>query len=398
MSIRLGSWGLPEFGITEKIQSMFSPQKAYASSGGSNLWGPQQASTPVSSGQNASMMNYSYNPYSTGTNPAQAGGGSAGGGYSPVNVGQQPMQMPMQEASGYQEPNMDAMYSGAFNALNQQEATLQPEYQTQLTGIENTYGQQKAGAEATQSQKLGEYGQQRTTEQGRTKSAIAEARRLAAESMQGIQSKFGGSTSAGGAYSEILGSQASRNIATNQAALQQTLSQIGQDESNVRLQTTNYLNELEQNTNLAKEKARNWLQQSLAQIATARGTLESEKANKRVEYLNQYNQTLQSINEQNTKFKQDVYLKQMDAQSKLDAIKAQKINQYQSELQMLEPFNVGNTQVQPATYGKNIYFIKGNQEDTGPYGSDTGINNNLDLNTPTAQPSGTLDWNSILGQ
>ena len=34
---RLGSWGLPEFGITEAIQRTFAPQKAMASSGGSNL-------------------------------------------------------------------------------------------------------------------------------------------------------------------------------------------------------------------------------------------------------------------------------------------------------------------------------------------------------------------------
>ena len=49
---RPGSWSLgpvklPEFGITERIQSIFQPQKPLTQSRGSNLFGPSGAQAPA---------------------------------------------------------------------------------------------------------------------------------------------------------------------------------------------------------------------------------------------------------------------------------------------------------------------------------------------------------------
>jgi len=44
----IGSWGLPDLGITEAIQNIFKPQAAYSAEGGSNLFGPVNAPTATS--------------------------------------------------------------------------------------------------------------------------------------------------------------------------------------------------------------------------------------------------------------------------------------------------------------------------------------------------------------
>ena len=44
----IGSWGLPDLGITEALQNIFNPQAAYSAEGGSNLFGPVNAPTATS--------------------------------------------------------------------------------------------------------------------------------------------------------------------------------------------------------------------------------------------------------------------------------------------------------------------------------------------------------------
>lgn len=60
--VQIGSWGLPEFGITEKIQSILAPNRNLSAQGGSNLFGsqPSSASTPTYNGPISSPgVNYS---------------------------------------------------------------------------------------------------------------------------------------------------------------------------------------------------------------------------------------------------------------------------------------------------------------------------------------------------
>ncbi len=304
-----------------------------------------------SSGFQTATPNFFNNAVQTGG--GSSGGGGGGGGYvapttntaQPTDNFQVPAGAPMQSnpQNPVEQVDWNAMYAPAFGAIDQYQNTLQPQYETNIKEIDTNAAQKTAGAQEQQAEKLGAYGLQRTNETARTKSAVAESRRLAAEMMQGIQARFGGTTNAGGAYSEILGSQATRNIATNQSALQYVMAQIGQEETNVRNQTTQYINDLEQQTALDKEKARNTLQAALANVANMRGQLESEKASQKISLLKDYNNTLAQIDAANTSYKQQLYNNWQTQQYQLDQLKAKAVNQHATNITAFNPTLGSNT-------------------------------------------------------
>jgi len=74
--VHKGSWGLPDFGITEAAQKLFAPAKPMTSQGGSNLFGK----APASSGQVAGASTTT--PYNYTPGPTSSGGGGGGGGSS----------------------------------------------------------------------------------------------------------------------------------------------------------------------------------------------------------------------------------------------------------------------------------------------------------------------------
>ena len=84
-----GSWGLPDLGITEKIQSIIAPKAVYASGGGSNL--SQLVTNPAASySQTASSQPKMYSTapmYSTGAKPTPQIVPTTGGGGG-ANTGQ----------------------------------------------------------------------------------------------------------------------------------------------------------------------------------------------------------------------------------------------------------------------------------------------------------------------
>lgn len=85
--VQIGSWGTPEFGITEKLQSIFAPSRNLSSQGGSNLFGSQPAaSTPTSPIQ---MSSPGVN-YSSGGNVLGAKTGTLSGSASSQQTSQDP--------------------------------------------------------------------------------------------------------------------------------------------------------------------------------------------------------------------------------------------------------------------------------------------------------------------
>ncbi len=330
------------------------------SSGGQSYWPSQWSSTPQQS-------TYSWSTTPVLSSNIPSGGRSSGGGQqsapagNPTAVGFHGENPPMQNAPSQPEVDWNAMYAPAFGALGQYEQTLQPQYETTVKEAEQGTATKKTGAEQQLAEKVGQYNLQRTRETGRTKSTVAEARRLAAEMMQGIQSRYGGTTGTGAFSSEILGSQATRNISQQQTALQDVLGQIGQEESNVRNQTTQYINQLDQQLALDKEKARNQLQAALANVAQMRGQLESEKASQKLNLLKEYNNQLQQIDASNTQFKQQLYNNWQQQQYQLDTLKAKAVNQYSAQLTNFEPslFNVGNKSYAAVPYNPGIRYLPG---------------------------------------
>ena len=163
-----------------------------------------------------------------------------------------------------QQPSFEDLYGDAFRqafeAVNQMQGAIQSGYQAELSGAELGTQQRKAELQAEQAMRLADFARQRAEAQGQvglanqraetqtregqadtraqTESVIEQARRQAAELMQGIQARYGGTTGTGRFTSEILGSQATRNIAKTKPLCKTIWLKLSQLSDNIKLKWT----------------------------------------------------------------------------------------------------------------------------------------------------------------
>lgn len=300
-------------------------------------------------------------------------GASTGGGSTAPAVQQgyqTPQGAPMQEARPQENIDYNAMYAPAFAALGQYEQTLQPQYETTVKEIEAEAAKRKGTAQTAQEEQLGTIASQKGREETRTKGAIAEARRLASEMMQGIQAKYGGTTSAGPAMSEILGAQATRNIATNQASYQMALADLDRQQNQTNQEFLRLSTQIEDDTSLQKERAKNQLQQALANIAGKRGELESEKAGRRIDAVKEYQSYLRDLDAQNVSFKQQLFTDYQNTVNAIEQYRQTQKAQVSTNLAAFEPqmFNVGGKSYGAVPSSGYRYLPAGEEEEETPFG------------------------------
>lgn len=312
-----GSWGTPEAGITETLKDIWS---------GANPINPPSAGAYEGDilDTGASTINYG---------AIDSGGGS--GGYTSgttATTTDNGGTVPLEQAPDQPSIDYDAIFAPAFQALSQQEGAVKQQTEADIQSVEQGASERKAGIKSEEQQRLGEYNQQTSEAKQGTKSAIEEARRQAAEILQGIQARYGGTTGTGRFQSEILGGQATRNISTNRAALQNTLGKINQAANNLKTKVIELINNEDSRLESQKAQLRAGLQSALADIGKERGRLESEKAQMRVDAIMQYQQVLQGINQRNTQVKQQLAMQAQQAQSELEKLQARAHDNYKVNL------------------------------------------------------------------
>ena len=376
-----GNWGLPEFAMTEAMAGDIVP---------TDYTGPgnPEAYKKINNPSSTTTTSTKKTPTTTNTG---GGGGSSGPDLSnPVKRTEYAHSLGYDSWDQYinanqqqapQQPSFEDLYGDAFRqafeAVNQMQGAIQSGYQAELSGAELGTQQRKAELQAEQASRLANFGQQRQeataqTEsvieqaeqamrladfarqraeaqgqvgmanqkaEAQTESVIEQARRQAAELMQGIQARYGGTTGTGRFTSEILGSQATRNIAQNQAALRQykaqmdselqnTMSKIGLAENELKTKVTSLINQEDQNLQQAKIQLRANLDKSLADISQQRSMLETEKANKRYEILNDYQNRLDEVERYNLDHKRQLEAQYQQHQIEINMLKQQAQQSY----------------------------------------------------------------------
>ena len=350
----IGSWGLPEFALGEAMAGDIVP---------TDYTGPgnPEAYKKINNPSSTTTTTTKKTPTTTNTG---GGGGSSGPDLSnPVKRTEYAHSLGYDSWDQYinanqqqppQQPSFEDLYGDAFRqafeAVNQMQGAIQSGYQAELSGAELGTQQRKAELQAEQASRLANFGQQRSEAQGQvsmanqkaeaqTESVIEQARRQAAELMQGIQARYGGTTGTGRFTSEILGSQATRNIAQNQAALRQykaqmdselqnTMSKIGLAENELKTKVTSLINQEDQNLQQAKIQLRANLDKSLAEISQQRSMLETEKANKRYEILNDYQNRLDEVERYNLDHKRQLEGQYQQQQNEINMLKQQAQQSY----------------------------------------------------------------------
>ena len=389
----VGGFRLPDIGITEFLKPAQAAGPGPADVGSSQPTSqsqPQPQPQPQQQQQSSGGGQPDYNALinrmvSAGHTPQTALAAIQGQGFEKLAREYGLLQ------SAPSQPNIDwdAVYAPAFEAYKNLENTLQSgvndtiaaitkkgaqqkkELQTFLQGEESKYAQEKSTAqkvkeqalqEAQQTAQLGEQklkGQAKRligAEEARTQSAIEEARRGAAQAMQALQALYGGSSSAGPAFSQIAATEALHNIGKfrqelgryagnigsqeqehlaeihqklqntiqkNTLAYQDVIGKIDTALNSLRKQVQDKISGIDTNTQALVAQARQDLAQKLAQIGLERGTLETQKAQKRIDAVREYQQQVNQIKANNVSFLRQLYLQQQQAEAKLQQMREQ---------------------------------------------------------------------------
>lgn len=305
----IGSWGLPEFGITEKIQSIIAPKAAYASGGGSNLSGvfsgsaynrgnvlgttTSGASPSSNRPRNYTPMNYSpFVPQRTTAVPInQQSGGSA------PSTGGQPDYSNYDFTEGIEQPNpeielINKEFDDFNNYLNQQQTMAQGNFD-QTKSLMDT---QKANAEK-------QYATEKTqSTEGIKKNEslnLAKVRQLLSDLQQSNAARTaitGGTGSASEALAERFGRRAQEGLSNVMNTAEQALERVNTFYGNA-------ITKLNDNYNAQLFSAKSQLDENLNNIAYQRNQSATAKQQQTLSAWRSYYDAINQAKLQAAQFK-----------------------------------------------------------------------------------------------
>ena len=320
MARRIGSWGTPEFGITEKISDWLGRNRT--TEGGSNIISNDRSyNVPLEPEMGLVQSVTTNEPYDGGDEiygppaPTDLNTGATsqttqtGGGIPSGELERPPM------PEGVSDEDISSIYDPAFSRLRSAEEAIRGQLPGLLSDIRNQAqlgrqkletGREQAGRQLTESE---------TAAAQRKEAATAAARRLFNELQQGLQQRFGGVTSAGMAAGQLQGREFQRQRGDIEQNYGQTVREIENQRKQVEEDFQNAVMEVENRKNELVNQAQREFQDRLMQINSQRGELESAKAAKRLEALQELRNQVYNINLQDFNARRELELaRQQQAQ------------------------------------------------------------------------------------
>ena len=217
------------------------------------------------------------------------------------------------------EGQMDAVYNPQFDYLSQTEQF----YKNQLPGYQQEANQnydvnkQLLGTSLSNAQTG--INTQETTGKRATEDAMAKARRVFMEQQIGNQQRFGGSSSAGGAMSELL----ARNLQSEQGQIGRQATDYTQQIGQLRQQAQQKFDDSVLQLEQQKQKALNDIQrefdQKMMEIGSNRTQLTSAKAQMKLQALMDLRNQTFAVQQQEAQFKQALQMQLAQSQGSAGA-------------------------------------------------------------------------------
>jgi len=233
----------------------------------------------------------------------------------------------------------DAMIRPVLENLDKSIGDFQSANQAIEGGITGWQGAQTAATKQSFGEQEQTLGRTKTETQARAEGAVKEqqklkesasdqARRQTAELMQGIQSRFGGSSGTGVALSEIMGAQGTRNLANIQTTAMKQVADIRQNLGFAMQEISDKLGQIQEMGRVALQdidskaeqqmaSAKHQLAQDLSAIRAQKTELQSKKLELVQRSMENYQQAVQQVNANNTAFKQQLFQQQAVAEQEL---------------------------------------------------------------------------------
>lgn len=325
MGVDISNFGLPTYvlGLNSSVQAAKQPNAV-----GSGAGGTVSRSLPVSSPVQNAGGNYPIqdprNPAILGASREQAWRDSGGQGDVPVgwngSGGQAAPQSYFDASTGQTFGSrddfmreIDNAYNPSFDYLNQAESAVRADHPSALAEAESIFNLNGA----TLGNQLTTGKQNLDTQKGKAtttyENALADARRVHQEQQIGAQQRFGGSSSAGQAVSEIQAREQARQFGQTNRQYTDVVNEV--EGKKVQLDKEYELGkmQLEQQKQTSIANATRDFQNKLLQISQNRAQIGQAKAEARLGALQQLRSEVFAIEQQNKQFAQTLDLQRQQA-------------------------------------------------------------------------------------
>lgn len=269
------------------------------------------------------------------------------------------------------QSQIDALYNPSFQYLTEAENTLNAQYPDVQKSIQGQFDVNTQMLNDQNTSGLSTLDRNATSAGYRKEDALTAARRLYDELRRGYQQRFGGSTSAGEAASELSSVEQQRQMGLTQRSYSDTMAQIDTQKYDLDRGYSTAKTKLKYDTDSAFSQAKSDFQNKLLSISQSRSQIASAKAQASLSALQTLRNEVFQINSQKIQFEQTLELQRSQAATALDT--------YARQMQMSG---------QGSQSALNNYF---NQTTTTP-ASPLSINSSNGQNTPnyTGQISGKV--------
>jgi len=255
--------------------------------------------------------------------PTTSGGGGGGGGGSsqPAAPSKYVDQSTGREFGSYDDftREIDNVYSGSENYLNQAEQAVRADLPNALNEAQSIYNTNVSSLGNNKQTAFDTLNTQTGKATSTKENALAEARRMFQEQQMGSTQRFGGSSSAGQAASEIQNREFARNYGQTGRQYQEVVQQIETQRAGVEREYQTGILQLEQQKQGAIAQANRDFQNKLLQISQNRAQIGQAKAEARLAALQQLRSEVFAIDQQNRQFTQTLELQRQQAGQQLQA-------------------------------------------------------------------------------
>ena len=322
---------LEGYGISEPKGTPYDPNRTPGNVYTQNAFGvtqpSQQSIVPGSESAGKQIYGNQYNPNAkppqSNVNTNTGGGGAAGSNsrgekligynangdpiYSGGGVDNGQPSAPAFDQAAY-DAQLNNAYDPAFRQADDVEAMYRAEYPTSQEFINNSYAEALTPIQNTLNTQLQGLDTQAAKGKQEEKNQIATARQKYNELRTGGLTRFGGASSTGEAYSELLGRATSQEM----AGVGQNFGQMQMDIEKERANVNTFF--AERKSNLEKEKQnklqelKNSFDDEIRKINSTRTALESEKAGKRMSAIQEF-----SVQARQVQYEAQVFAQKLDA-------------------------------------------------------------------------------------
>ena len=382
-----GKWGTPELGLTELLAKGIGAVTGQRPSTDRNTGGSQlvlgandyqrnivqptqQAQQNFNSGPAAQKSTYQYNAPLAGQTSGGGGGGGGGttqavlGGWNNTGYqdqGAHDLARAQQDAASRLPGEVDNAYSDVYSDLSRQESDLRGGEQNLYNSFTQPYDAQRPILDQGFQQGNQLIGQQGDEVRQQEANALVAARRLYQQLTQNVRQRFGGSNSAG----EYAGAIAGREFQRNQGQIQSTsgknMQSLQAKAQELQQSYTAQLSQLEMQKQAALSQAKDVFNQRLAAINNARLTANQNKAQLKLQALQELRGQISQVQSQALQMQQQLQSSVQQMQGQLAA----NVQGFNAQAGRAVDMNAipnavyssfgGSQQVTPASYINNVY-------------------------------------------